>query len=156
MLVFFLDVHRSVQAAFTLHFAWHDQSMTRTEKYEMPNADGLPVYVGDSATLSYLQLIRMMVESVTGPSAFTVDPRRHRIMEPTMTLPSNFRPTHLLPHRQTAQVLVNSYFVNVIPCSADVCLSSQLIHCRLMDFSKYSTAKSSSIRSTLVMQTHSM
>jgi len=78
------------------------------------NADGLPVYVGDSATLSYLQLIRMMVEGVAGPSAFTVDPRRHRIMETTMTLPPHFRPTHLLPDRQTAQVLVNSYFVNVI------------------------------------------
>lgn len=79
----------------------------------MINADGLPVYVGDSATLSYLQLIRMMVESVAGPSAFTVDPLRHRIMETTMTLPPSFRPTHLLPDRQTAQVLVNSYFVNV-------------------------------------------
>jgi len=83
------------------------------------NADGLPVYVGDSATLSYLQLIRMMVEGVAGPSAFTVDPRRHRIMETTMTLPPNFRPTHLLPDKKTAQVLVNSYFVNVLLAPPD-------------------------------------
>lgn len=77
------------------------------------DANSSAVYVGDSATLSYLQLLRMMVEGVAGPSPFTVDPRRHRIMENTMTVPSSFRPTHLLPDKQTAQVLVHSYFMNV-------------------------------------------
>lgn len=71
------------------------------------------VYIGDSATLSFLQLIRMIVDNVAGPSPFTMDPRRHRIVENTISLPPNIRRTHLLPDRQTADVLVDSFFTNV-------------------------------------------
>ncbi|KAK5257619.1 hypothetical protein LTR16_000026 [Cryomyces antarcticus] len=73
---------------------------------------GRLLYVGDSATLSYLQLIRMMVENVAGPSPFTTDPRRHRIMESQFTMPSNTRHTHLLPDKKTAYVLVDAFFIN--------------------------------------------
>lgn len=71
------------------------------------------VYLGDSATLSYLQFIRMIVESVNGPSQFTTDPSRHRLMEATSTLPPDIRAPVLLPDRKTADVLVKSYFTNV-------------------------------------------
>ena len=71
------------------------------------------MYLGDSATLSYLQLIRMIVENVTGPSPFTTDPRRHRIMENSFTLPPGLRYTHVLPDRITADVLLDSFFANV-------------------------------------------
>lgn len=68
--------------------------------------------MGDSASLSYLQLIRMIVESVSGPSDFTLDPRRHRIMENTISL-QDARPTGVLPDRRTADILVDSFFTNV-------------------------------------------
>jgi hypothetical protein len=55
----------------------------------------------------------MIVDNVAGPSPFTMDPRRHRIVENAITLPSNIRRTHLLPDRQTANVLVEAYFTNV-------------------------------------------
>lgn len=71
------------------------------------------VYVGDSATLSYLQLIRMIVESTVGPTPFTLDPQRHRILEKTENLPHNVRKTHLLPERQTAQCLIDAFFTHV-------------------------------------------
>lgn len=71
------------------------------------------VYLGDSATLSYLQFIRMIVESVDGPSQFTTDPSRHRLMEATATLPTGAKPPVLLPDRKTADVLVKAYFTNV-------------------------------------------
>ena len=71
------------------------------------------VYIGDSAALSYLQLIRIIVENVSGQSKFTMDPRRHRIMENTITLPPNIRPLQLLPDCQTAEILIESYFTNV-------------------------------------------
>lgn len=70
------------------------------------------MYVGDSASLSYLQLIRMIVESVSGTSDFTLDPRRHRIMENTISL-QDTRPTGVLPDRRTADVLADSFFTNV-------------------------------------------
>ena len=73
------------------------------------------MYICDSATLSYLQLIRMIVDHVAGPSPFTLDPRRHRIMESSLTLPPGLRQTHLLPDRQTADILVSSFFTNVSP-----------------------------------------
>ena len=70
------------------------------------------VYVGDSATLSYLQLIRMVVENSSGTSPFTLDPSRHKIMENTIVLPPNIRQPHILPDYKTAKVLVDSYFTN--------------------------------------------
>jgi hypothetical protein len=73
----------------------------------------IAVYVGDSASLSYLQLIRMIVESISGQSAFTLDPSRHKIMENTINLPNGIRTPHILPDRETANILVESYFTNV-------------------------------------------
>ncbi|KAK0125114.1 hypothetical protein ONS96_008980 [Cadophora gregata f. sp. sojae] len=55
----------------------------------------------------------MIVESVSGHSDFTQDPMRHMIVENTTSLPVNVRHTHLLPDRQTANVLVDSYFTNI-------------------------------------------
>ncbi|KAF1919094.1 fungal-specific transcription factor domain-containing protein [Ampelomyces quisqualis] len=73
---------------------------------------GRVLYIGDSATLSFLQLIRMMVETVSGSSPFTNDPRRHKIVEGQYSLPSGYRHTHLLPDLQTAHVLVEAFFTN--------------------------------------------
>jgi hypothetical protein len=55
----------------------------------------------------------MIIENVAGPSPFTLDPRRHRIVENTISLPANIRQTHLLPDRHTANVLVDAYFTSV-------------------------------------------
>jgi len=73
---------------------------------------GRVLYVGDSATLSFLQLLRMMVETVAGSSPFTNDPRRHKIVEGQFSLPAGYRHTHLLPDLQTARVLVEAFFIN--------------------------------------------
>jgi hypothetical protein len=76
-------------------------------------AHAYSVYLGDSATLSFLQIVRMMVESVAGQSPFTTDPRRHKIMESQFSLPSNTRITQLLPDQRTALILVESFFIGV-------------------------------------------
>ncbi|OLN94008.1 Filamentous growth regulator 27-like protein 1, partial [Colletotrichum chlorophyti] len=73
---------------------------------------GRLLYVGDSASLAYLQLIRMIVDASVGPSDFTLDPSRHKIMEATIAMPANIRPPHILPDRGTANALVDSFFVN--------------------------------------------
>ncbi|WQF75939.1 hypothetical protein CDEST_00953 [Colletotrichum destructivum] len=73
---------------------------------------GRLLYVGDSASLAYLQLIRMIVEASVGPSDFTMDPSRHKIMEATIVMPANVRPPHILPDRDTANALVESFFTN--------------------------------------------
>lgn len=70
-------------------------------------------YLGDSATLSYLQIIRKDVESIAGPSLFTVDPKQHQIVENITVLPRNVRNTHLLPEKATAIILVDAFFTNV-------------------------------------------
>jgi hypothetical protein len=71
------------------------------------------VYIGDSASLSFLQWIRMIVENVSGPSDFTQDPRRHMIMENAICLPHDLRPTGVLPDQRTAMILIDSFFTNV-------------------------------------------
>ncbi|PVI02916.1 hypothetical protein DM02DRAFT_521760 [Periconia macrospinosa] len=73
---------------------------------------GRLLYVGDSATLSFLQLLRMMVESASGPSPFTNDPRRHKIVEGQFSLPPGSRYTHLLPDQKTARILVDAFFIH--------------------------------------------
>lgn len=73
----------------------------------------MPVYIGDSSTLSYLQLIRMIVYNTTGPSAFTDDPNRHHILEPATSITPNSMVPYMLPDRDVTDFLVESYFVNV-------------------------------------------
>ncbi|KAI0115046.1 fungal-specific transcription factor domain-containing protein [Daldinia grandis] len=69
-------------------------------------------YVGESGSLAYLQLIRIIVENVSGASRFTDDPLRHNIVENSIQLPPGTRLTGALPDRKTADVLVESFFVN--------------------------------------------
>lgn len=72
--------------------------------------------MGDASTLSILQLIRIIVESTAGPevgSPFIDDPKRHRIMENIIHFPENTMVPSCLPDRETTDVLVDSYFVNV-------------------------------------------
>ena len=80
----------------------------------MHEADtGEIVYVGDSATLSFLQLLRMIVETTAGPSPFSLDPRRHHIHEAEFNVSSNTELSYLLPDKETVSILINSFFVNV-------------------------------------------
>ncbi|KAI0834940.1 fungal-specific transcription factor domain-containing protein [Hypoxylon sp. FL0890] len=73
---------------------------------------GRLLYVGESASLSYLQLIRMIVESVSGTSDFTLDRQRHNILENVVQLPQEIQPTGVLPDRKTANILVESFFTH--------------------------------------------
>ncbi|PBP24323.1 hypothetical protein BUE80_DR004639, partial [Diplocarpon rosae] len=90
-----------------------EEAVVYTNARMLQDPSGRLLYIGDSASLSFLQVIRMIVENVSGPSRFTQDPNRHRIVENTASLPANTRHTHLLPDRETANVLVESYFTNV-------------------------------------------
>ena len=86
-----------------------NHTMTRM----LEDSTGRLIYIGDASTLSFLQLLRMIVETTEGPSPFTLDPERHRIKEPPFSLPPDTELTHLLPEKQTAMILVDSFFVNV-------------------------------------------
>jgi hypothetical protein len=70
-------------------------------------------YLGDSAALSYLQIIRKDVESIAGPSPFTIDPHQYQIVENITSLPRSVRNTHLLPEKATAIMLVDAFIANV-------------------------------------------
>lgn len=74
------------------------------------------VYIGDASTLSILQLIRIIVENTAGTdmgSPFINDPKRHRIMENIIDFPEGMKVPSFLPDRVTADVLIESFFVNV-------------------------------------------
>ena len=55
----------------------------------------------------------MIIENAEGPSTFTTDPSRHKIMEATVSLPPNAHSVSALPNQATARLLAESYFVNV-------------------------------------------
>ncbi|KAI1766352.1 fungal-specific transcription factor domain-containing protein [Hypoxylon sp. FL1150] len=69
-------------------------------------------YIGQSANLAHLHLIRMLISGVAGETEFTEDNQRHNIVENTVQLPQGTTPTGVLPNRKTADALVNSFFVN--------------------------------------------
>jgi hypothetical protein len=89
-----------------------EEAIIYSQSRMLQDPTGRVLYIGDSATLSFLQLLRMMVETVAGDSAFTNDPRRHKIVEGQYSLPSGYRHTHLLPDMQTARVLADAFFIN--------------------------------------------
>jgi len=111
-------------------------------------------YLGDSATLSYLQIIRKDVESIAGPCPFTIDPRQHRIVENTTTLPRNVRNTHLLPDKATANILLDAFFTNVSKLNTSCC-RRLLIVSRQVEFVGSLTKPSSEI-STATTPIHYM
>lgn len=86
-----------------------NQTMARM----LEDGRGRLVYIGDASNISFLQLLRMIVETAVGPSPFTLDPERHKIMETPFSLPPDTELTHLLPEKQTALILVDAFFVNV-------------------------------------------
>ncbi|KAI0184690.1 fungal-specific transcription factor domain-containing protein [Xylaria flabelliformis] len=89
-----------------------DEAEVYPQNRMLQDSTGRLLYIGDSATLSYLQWIRMIVENISGPSEFTMDPRRHMIMENTISLPQELRPTGILPDQRTANILIMSFFTN--------------------------------------------
>ncbi|KAI2642523.1 hypothetical protein GGS21DRAFT_486344 [Xylaria nigripes] len=89
-----------------------DEAEVYPQNRMLQDSTGRLLYIGDSASLSYLQWIRMIVENTSGPCEFTVDPRRHMIMENTILLPQDLRPTGILPDQRTANILINSFFTN--------------------------------------------
>ena len=86
-----------------------NQTMARM----LEDGSGRLIYIGDASTLSFLQLLRMIVETAVGPSPFTLDPDRHKITEIPSYLPPETELTRLLPEKHTAVILVDSFFVNV-------------------------------------------
>jgi hypothetical protein len=84
--------------------------------------DYLPVYLGDSAILSFLQSIRRLVERKLGPSPFTLDSSRSRILEATISTSDSVQHNYALPNLESAQFMVESFFANV--CSVLYYLST--------------------------------
>ena len=88
------------------------ENYTMTRMLEDGDGTGTLLYVGDSSTLSFLQLLRVIVENATGPTAFSSDPGRHQITETQFNVSRHINLTHTLPDKTTALVLVESFFVN--------------------------------------------
>lgn len=53
-----------------------------------------------------------MVENVAGPTPFTNDPNRHKIIESQPFAPLGVKQTNVLPDIETARILIDSFFVN--------------------------------------------
>ncbi|KAH5557364.1 hypothetical protein HBI25_134350 [Parastagonospora nodorum] len=98
--------------ATTVNSGPDEEAVIYSQSRMLQDPTGRVLYIGDSATLSFLQLLRMMVETVAGSSPFTNDPRRHKIVEGQYSLPPGYRHTQVLPDLQTAHVLVEAFFIN--------------------------------------------
>lgn len=76
-------------------------------------ASTLVVYLGDSAPLSGLQLLRAIVENAFGQCDFTTDPSRHKIMENIVELSTSNELPGVFPSLPASKALLKSFFVNV-------------------------------------------
>ena len=86
-----------------------NHTMTRM----LQDGAGRLIYIGDASSLSFVQLLRMIVETVIGPTSFSMDPARHMITEAKLSLGLNTPVTYALPEKTTAVMLVDSFFTNV-------------------------------------------
>lgn len=73
----------------------------------------LSVYLGDSAPLSGLQLLRAIVENAFGQCDFTTDPSRHKIMENIVELSTSNELPGVFPSIPASNALIESFFTNV-------------------------------------------
>ena len=85
---------------------------TMTRMLEDGDGTGRLLYVGDSSTLSFLQLLRMIVETTAGLNSFSSDPSRHQITETQFHITRYANFTHALPNKAASLILVDSFFVN--------------------------------------------
>ncbi|KAL2164623.1 hypothetical protein VTH06DRAFT_3840 [Thermothelomyces fergusii] len=92
-----------------------EETTIYTETRMLQDQTGRLLYIGDASTLSILQLTRIIIENTAGPeisSPFTDDPKRHRILESIIDFPGDVRIPGPLPDKETADVLIASYFTN--------------------------------------------
>lgn len=102
--------------------------------------DDCVVYLGDSASLSFLDTVRRLVENTLGPSDFTKDPRRHKLVEGSISV--RRKPTPVLPDREAAEFLIDSFFSNVSPTASWIrSFEAAADHHRPLVSSTFSTAK---------------
>ncbi|TVY44118.1 Thiamine repressible genes regulatory protein [Lachnellula occidentalis] len=99
------------------HLAYRQRAVilrciTSSIRTHRSTTDALSVYLGDSATLSFLQTIRRLVEKRLGPSTFTTDAKRHKILEATVTGRDAVQHNYALPDRESARCMVDSFFTN--------------------------------------------
>jgi hypothetical protein len=57
--------------ATTVNSGQDEEAVIYSQSRMLQDPTGRVLYIGDSATLSFLQLLRMMVETVAGSSPFT-------------------------------------------------------------------------------------
>ncbi|KIM99984.1 hypothetical protein OIDMADRAFT_70834, partial [Oidiodendron maius Zn] len=74
---------------------------------------GRMLYLGDSATLSFLHSIRRLVANSLGPSPFTMDSSRYKILEAAISIPPSCQLNYALPDPEAAQYLVGSFFASI-------------------------------------------
>ena len=102
-----------VHSEFASNGGEDEEADNHTMTRMLEDGTGRLIYIGDASTFSFLQLLRMIVETTVGPSPFTIDPKRHKMLEVKLSLPPDTGLTRLLPEKQTALVLVDSFFLNV-------------------------------------------
>ncbi|KFY96637.1 hypothetical protein V500_02371 [Pseudogymnoascus sp. VKM F-4518 (FW-2643)] len=78
----------------------------------LQDGKGRLLYLGDSASLSYLDIIRRLVESTIGPCNFTNDPHKGKLVEGSLS--TGLRPTYVLPDKEVADFLLESFFSNTV------------------------------------------
>ena len=95
------------------HDDGHGEADNQTMSRMVRDPTGRYIYLGDTATITFLQIIRQIVESNVGVCALTQDPKRNDIIEVQLKLPADVHLTYQLPERQTAVILVDAYFTHV-------------------------------------------
>ncbi|SPO01128.1 uncharacterized protein DNG_03875 [Cephalotrichum gorgonifer] len=102
-----IDAHDSTATS-----GQEEEAEVYTETRMLQAPDGRPIYLGDSATLSGIQLLRAIVENVYGPCDFTTDPSRHKIMEHKVDLAAGDELPGVLPSLEASSALIEAFFTN--------------------------------------------
>ena len=78
----------------------------------LEDSNGNVQFIGDSSNASFVQLLRMIVETVYGPCDFALDPNRHKFNRRDTWNFSISKSTDVLPDQETAIILTKAFFTN--------------------------------------------
>ena len=95
------------------HDDGHREADNQTMSRMVQDPTGRRIYVGDAATITFLQIIRQIVERTVGECPLTQDPKRNELTEVHLKLPLDAHLTHQLPRKEIALILVDAYFTHV-------------------------------------------
>ncbi|KAF2668195.1 hypothetical protein BT63DRAFT_270332 [Microthyrium microscopicum] len=88
------------------------EALVYSQSRMLEDSNNRLLYIGDSATLAFIGLLRNSIEPLVPGCDFVSDPRRHMITEPQLTVIGKTPLNNMFPTQSTAKLLTRYFFLH--------------------------------------------